>query len=153
LSSRIIEVLGRIARVLQRNPHTGRQPDESTGQYGERLAARYLGKRGYRIIARNEKNVSGEIDLIAVQWIKGDRVIVFVEVKTWANSQEGAGPADAVDDKKQLRLSNAANVYLRRHRLMSYRSRFDVIEIVLKDVNGKFSIRHFQDAFESAEGA
>ena len=42
------------------------------GDKGERYAARYLKKQGFRIVARNHKNQFGEIDLIATD---GDQVV------------------------------------------------------------------------------
>ncbi|MBP5618294.1 MAG: YraN family protein, partial [Clostridia bacterium] len=52
----------------------------ATGERGEKLAARYLRRKGYRILERNFQTRFGEIDLIAR---KGDQ-LVFVEVKTRA---------------------------------------------------------------------
>lgn len=150
MSFRFWEVLGHIARTLQGKSQLRRHEGESTGQFGERLAADYLAKKRYRIIARNEKNLGGEIDLIAVQTINRQRVIVFVEVKSWASAKGGGGPSDAVDDNKQARLTNAANVYLRRHRLLEHRSRLDVIEVILKNNLGETAIRHFENAFEAS---
>ena len=47
------------------------------GQLGEDLAARYLEKRGFRIIDRNYRKKWGEIDLVALK----DGITRFVEVK------------------------------------------------------------------------
>ena len=48
------------------------------GAAGEKAAAKYLRRRGYRIVARNYRCRGGEIDLIALD----ADTIVFVEVKT-----------------------------------------------------------------------
>ncbi len=56
------------------------------GSRGERLAARLLKQKGYRILARNCRSRWGELDLIARD---GD-TIVFVEVKTRSQSDTGA---------------------------------------------------------------
>ena len=48
------------------------------GDWGERYAARYLRRHGYRISDRNYRHGKYEIDVIAV----GLRDILFVEVKT-----------------------------------------------------------------------
>ena len=48
------------------------------GNRGERIAARYLSRQGYRILARQARNKVGEIDLIA-QAI--DKALTEVEEK------------------------------------------------------------------------
>ena len=45
-----------------------RDPDRTElGALGERLAAKYLEKKGYRILERNFRCRMGEIDLIALR--------------------------------------------------------------------------------------
>ncbi len=113
------------------------------GPAGEQEAAKFLQKQGYRILARGHRQRLGEIDLVAL-----DReTIVFVEVKTWRDGDAG-DPSEAVDAKKQDRLTRAALIYLKRRRLLEQRTRFDVISIVWpKDQEPK--IRHFINAFEA----
>ncbi len=130
-------------RLFQANPSP-----ESLGPKGERLAAKYLRGLGYRILARSYRSMRSEIDIIALD----GKTIVFVEVKTWSRAGEG-GPSDAVDREKQLRLTRAALVYLKKHRLLEYRARFDVIEVTAPiSANASISqpnIRHFRNAFEA----
>ena len=52
----------------------------SLGERGEELAARYLRGLGDKIVARSDRAVLGEVDLVAVD----GRTVVFVEVKTAA---------------------------------------------------------------------
>lgn len=92
------------------------------GRLGESLAAGYLKKKGYRILARNYRNRFGEIDIIARH---GD-AIVFVEVK--ARSSSGFGPSKAaVDARKQKRISMIALGYLKQTRNTGAKVRFDVV--------------------------
>ena len=120
----------------------------SLGPAGEKAAATYLEKLGYRILARSHRQRLGEIDLIALdgQWI------VFVEVKTWASSQ-GGDPSQAVDLRKQEKLTRAALIYLKRRGLLEQPARFDVIAIVwhatTNKINTKPTIRHFKSAFDA----
>ena len=58
-----------------------------SGGRGERAAAQYLRKRGYRILAKNFLVPGGEADLVAEK----DGLLVVVEVKT--RSHGGAGGA------------------------------------------------------------
>lgn len=116
----------------------------SLGQRGEREAARYLKKLGYVIVARGQRDMLGEIDLIAVD----GRTIVFVEVKTRAGDLAGH-PADAVDPRKQQRLTRLAASYLKRHDLLECSSRFDVIAVTWPSGSKRPVIEHFKDAFEA----
>jgi putative endonuclease len=111
------------------------------GDRGEREAARYLRRRGQRIITRGYHTPWGEIDLVARD---GD-VLVFIEVKT----RRRGDPAEAVTPEKQRRLTLAGLHFLRRHRLLEQRSRFDVVAIVWADARRPPQIEHFKGAFEA----
>ncbi len=110
------------------------------GDEGERAAARFLRRRGLRVITRGYRTAVGEIDLIARD---GD-TLVFVEVKTRRTGQ----PAEAVTAEKQRRLTLAALQFLRRYGLLEQRCRFDVIAIVWPEGDRDPVIEHFVNAFE-----
>lgn len=93
-------------------------------------------------MARRARPWYGEIDIVAVD----GRVIVFVEVKTRA-SQAAGHPAEAVDLRKQQRLTRAARLWLKRHRLMNLPARFDVIAITWPAEQRRPTIEHFRNAF------
>lgn len=107
------------------------------GQTGEELAARFLLKTGYRLVAANFKvpigrnrvgaQVSGEIDLIGYD---DADVLCFVEVKT-RSSDQFASPLAAVDARKQRQITRAARMYRKIFRLGNIKFRYDVISIVL----------------------
>ena len=138
---------GRWRKWRLSRPYPIRNPNESVGAYGERVAAVFLERQGYIILERSYRQKSGEIDVIAV-WQR--KVVVFVEVKTWAILlDDSGGPSDAVDDKKQEKISKTAMMYMKRHRLLESSGRADVIAIVLGAVPGRPSIRHFENAFEA----
>ena len=120
-------------------------PQTPLGRRGEAAAARFLRRRGYKIIARSDHSQPGELDLVAVD---RDRTIVFVEVKT-RKSQETGHPAEAVDLDKQARLSRLAVTYLKRHGLLEYPARFDVVAITWPDGRRRPRIEHFKNAFEA----
>jgi putative endonuclease len=49
-------------------------------------------------------------------------------VKT--RSSTGAGhPADAIDDRKEQRMTQGALAYLKSHRLLNHAARFDVVAV------------------------
>ncbi len=109
------------------------------GRRGEDLAVTFLREKGYRILDRNWKHGDLELDIVAKE---GDE-IVFVEVKTRSSSDYGE-PEDSVDELRKRRLTSAASIYLKHHRLDN-RSRFDIIAIILNDKEQ--SINHIEEAF------
>jgi putative endonuclease len=115
------------------------------GELGEREAARFLRRKGYRILARQVRNRFGELDLIALD----GETIVFVEVKTRRGIAQGA-PFEAVSSDKQRKMTNAALAYLKRHRLLERRARFDIVSIVWPEGVARPEIQHFVHAFEAA---
>jgi putative endonuclease len=116
----------------------------SLGRRGEAAAAKFLKKKGYLIVAQSNRMRLGEIDLVAID----QRTIVFVEVKT-RRSHDAGHPADAVDDDKQRRLTRLALTYLKRHHLLEYRARFDVVAVTWADDGCAPVIEHYENAFEA----
>ncbi len=112
------------------------------GQKGERVARRFLQRKGLKIVAHSMRNIYGEIDLIAVD----KRTVVFVEVKTRSSNFAGE-PAEAVDDKKQRHMTTAALTYLRKHRLLEHAARFDVVTLVWSDEQHFPQVEHIENAF------
>lgn len=113
------------------------------GNRGERLAAKTLKAKGYRILARNCRNRWGEIDIIAMD----GNTIVFVEVKTRSEHTQGR-PEEAVTPTKQRQITRAAAVWLHHHKLDNHRCRFDVVAIVWRTGEAPL-IDHFQSAFDA----
>ena len=112
------------------------------GEFGEKAAAKYLRKKGYKIIETNYKIVSGEIDIIAYK--KG--ILAFVEVKT-RSSLYGGRPAEAVTIFKQKRIISAARNYILNNKI-SGQPRFDIIEILLNSSAEEIKESvHIEDAF------
>ncbi len=91
------------------------------------MAADFLTRQGYTILARNVRTPVGEIDLVARQ----GRDLVFIEVKLRRSLSFGQ-PAEAVTSRKQARIRRAAQYYLLRQPSAA-NVRFDVIAITLTD--------------------
>ena len=122
-------------------------PAAPVGQRGEQAAARLLRRKGLRIVAEQESDRSGEIDLIAID--RRAQTVVFVEVKTHATLKPGH-PAERVDLPKQRRVTRAALRYLKRKRLLGNACRFDVVAVWWPDGRAEPErIEHFQAAFEA----
>jgi putative endonuclease len=118
-------------------------PEQPLGRRGERAAERYLRRRGYKILGRSDRLSPGELDLVALD----GRTIVFVEVKTRESAEMGH-PSEAVDAAKQRRLTRLAVTFLKRHGLLEYPARFDVIAITWPS-GRRPTIEHFPNAFDA----
>ena len=122
-------------------------PRLELGERGEDAAARFLRRRGYKILVRRFKSRAGEIDIIARQkdWL------VFIEVKTRKTEQYGA-PSEAVNKEKQRHMSRVALDYLRLLDNPRIKFRFDIVEVLLReDAQKPDDIRLFQNAFDLSE--
>ena len=124
-----------------------RTPRQITGARGEKTAAKYLRRRGYKILLKNFRSGKAEVDIVArhKDWL------VFVEVKTRKTEQFGA-PSEAVDREKHRNLSKAALDYLRLLDNPPIHFRFDVVEVVQRDgVRTPDAVRLIQNAFDLSE--
>ena len=120
-------------------------PKKTLGQRGEAAAARYLRRRGYKVLARGDRQGPGELDLVMLD----RRTIVFVEVKT-RQSHDGGHPAEAVDEHKQHRLTRAAVTFLKRYGLLNRPARFDVVAVTWPEGKWFPTVEHIPNAFEAA---
>ena len=118
------------------------QSSRALGAEGEARAARHLERRGWRILARNDRAAGVEIDLVAMR----AGVLAFIEVKTRRSRSAGRGE-EAVDARKQARLVRGAAGWLRDHRVRCRRLRFDVIVCELS-AQGEWRLRHLEGAFD-----
>jgi putative endonuclease len=128
--------MSEILSLSLKDKHLAQLNSSQIGQFGEKVAARYLLKNGYRLVLANFKvpigrnrrgvSVTGEIDLIAFD----EDVLCFVEVKT-RSSDEYSTPESAVNLRKQRQITRTAKVYRKIFRLNEIKLRYDVISIVL----------------------
>ena len=119
-----------------------RFPEKPLGGRGEDAAAKYLKRQGFHILARSLDSRFGELDIVAVD----GRTVVFVEVKT-RRSDDAGRPSEAIDERKEHRMTQAAIAYLKANRLLEYSSRFDVVAITWPDGARRPTIEHFKNAF------
>jgi len=86
------------------------------GDLGEKIAAKYLKKQGYKILDRNFRYKKfGEIDIIAKK--KNTKDVVFIEVKTrhkrkFKEISNNYAPEDNITYFKQKQLIKLAKIYL-----------------------------------------
>jgi len=117
----------------------------SLGKRGERVAAKHLKKNRYRILLRNARTKTGELDLVA---LAPDReTIVVVEVKS-RRAKAGAGgppPESSVTAFKRRKLVLLTEQLRARKGWTDRPVRIDVISVQF-DERGKPSVRHFENA-------
>ena len=113
------------------------------GAWGEALAAEFLRKKRYSLVAVGYRSRFGEIDLI----VKNKQYLVFVEVKQRKNPSFAAAK-EYVDRRKQDKIRITASMYLSQNPT-SLQPRFDVIEIYDPDGHKTADpeINHLEDAF------
>lgn len=109
-----------------------------TGSEYESAAAAFLERKGFRLLEKNFRCRTGEIDLIMQD---GD-TLVFVEVKFRSSRSMGFGE-ESVNLRKQQTIYKVAQFYLLKRQLGEPNCRFDVVAV---DGNGE--IRHLENAFE-----
>ena len=106
-------------------------PDDrkAFGQKGESAAISFLQANGFNILETNFRTRAAEIDIIA----KDHETLCFIEVKTRRSIKKGL-PKESVTPSKQHKIILGASFYLKKHRLLESRIRFDVIYIQNKPV-------------------
>lgn len=114
------------------------------GAWGEAIAADYLRKKRFAVVAAGYSCRFGEIDLI----VKNRKFLVFVEVKLRRTS-DFAKAMEYVDRRKQDRIRLTASMYLSQNPT-NLQPRFDVIEIYAPEgtATAHPEIRHMEDAFQ-----
>lgn len=114
------------------------------GAWGEALAAEYLRKKHYRLVASGYHSRFGEIDLI----VRNRKYLVFVEVKL-RKTDRFAQAREYVDRRKQDRVRLTASIFLSEN-TTDLQPRFDVIEIYAPEGTATVSpeIIHLEDAFQ-----
>ncbi len=113
---------------------------QALGLLGERIAARWLKRDGWFLVAHRFRSGHRDLDLIMR---RGD-LVAFVEVKARRGDGFG-GPVEAVHYRKQRELGRSARVWVDRYGSPELSYRFDVFGVL---VDGhSIRIRHIPDAF------
>jgi putative endonuclease len=116
------------------------------GARGEKLAARFLRKNGYKVLHRNfEPKRGGQIDIVC----RDGETLVFVEVKS-RRDEELQRPVDGIHAGQKRRISRGALTWLRMLDNPDIPFRFDVVEVILAD-GEKPKLELIQNAFQLAK--
>ena len=113
---------------------------QAFGELGERVAARWLERQGWRVVQRRFRNGRRDIDLI----MERDGTVAFVEVKARRGDRFGT-PVEAVNWRKQRELARSAHVWIDRHGRPEEDYRFDVVGVLVE--GARVRVRHVSDAF------
>jgi putative endonuclease len=98
---------------------------DKLGRSGEALAAAFLEEAGQRVVDRNWRGPSGEIDIVALD----GAMVVVSEVKTRSSLDYGH-PLEAITPAKVERLQILARQWLRAHGMSSNGYRIDAVAIL-----------------------
>ena len=105
---------------------------QKKGAFGEDIAVAHLRALGYVVHARNVVVRGGEIDIVAEKDVRGQRTLIFVEVKTRSSD---AGSAEAATRENKMRqLFHAARGYCVRENIVIERTpiQFEHVSVILK---------------------
>jgi len=119
------------------------------GRRSERVAARFLRRRGYRVLARNARAVGVEIDLICLA--PDRRTIVIVEVKSGAETRSSpagreASPARNLRGDQRHRLVGAMAALVRANGWHDRPRRIDVVTVRWAGRGRRPTVRHHEGA-------
>ena len=114
--------------------------NQELGLRGERIAERWLARKGWRVLQRRFRDGHRDVDLIAER----AGTVAFIEVKTRSSDLFG-GPISAVDVRKQRQIIRAARTWITRHGRPGELYRFDVIGITVTPT--AVSIHAVENAF------
>jgi putative endonuclease len=117
-------------------------PRQEFGRSAEEEAAKYLQKKGFRLVERNFRTSIGEIDLI----MEDGETLVFVEVKAGQVSTDFS-PLDHLDGKKRRKLLTLGRAYLATLR-DERNARFDLVAVT--QMGSNFQIDHHEDVIQDA---
>lgn len=114
------------------------------GRKGERSAALLLSNAGMRILEKNWRKGSFEIDIIC----NDKDTLVFVEVRT--RKQGGlTPPEETLTPSKRQHIISAAQLYLTHIDIWDMPCRFDVVCIIAKKT--MLELEHYRNVFELSE--
>lgn len=93
------------------NFNTPKATNHAHGHYAEKVAARYLQQRGYKVFALNWRCPQAEIDIVGMS---PSGTVVLVEVKYRQTANQGSG-LDYITSSKQHQMQFAAELWAAQH--------------------------------------
>ncbi len=115
------------------------------GTKGEKIAEKYLKKRGFKSLSRNFRKSVGEIDLL----MGNGEDLVIIEVRT-VDKSYNYDISDKIPVAKRRQLVRVANHLIAEMDDPIPNIRFDVCLVTLQP---KISVNHIRDAFQPSDFA
>jgi putative endonuclease len=116
---------------------------QEVGKLGEKLAQKFLKKKGYHIRETNFHCHEGEIDIVAQQ----KDYLVFIEVRTKSNLDFGT-PEESITQAKKEKLVASALSYINTHQNLPFLWRIDVVAVEVNDKGKAKRIELIENAIE-----
>jgi len=116
---------------------------QEVGKLGEKMAQKFLKKRGYRVRETNFHCRGGEIDIVAQQ----RDYLVFIEVRTKRSLDFGT-PEESITQAKKEKLIALALTYIDTHQNLPSLWRIDVVAIEVDDKGKAKRIELIENAIE-----
>lgn len=113
---------------------------QQLGKSGEHIAEVYLSQKGYRLLVRNFRTRSGELDLV----MQDGNTLVFIEVKARRGSAYGI-PEEAVTPRKMHEIVTTAAIYVSKYGKNDMLQRIDVVALDMDESGKVLEIRHLQN--------
>lgn len=114
---------------------------QDLGLLGERIAARWLIRSGWELVAHRFRCGHRDIDLI----MRHGHVVAFVEVKARRGPAFGS-PLEAVHHRKRSQLIRSAMIWADRFGTSSLEYRFDVVGVLV--LGRSVRVCHVPNAFQ-----
>jgi putative endonuclease len=118
------------------------------GQIGEDIASEYLIKNSWKILVRNYRGKLGEIDIVAV---RGDKTLVFFEIKTIYNHEFSKFmPEDNLSMAKLKKLQRICQIFIDKNPMLVDQEkgwRIDLLAIDIGSDNKATDIRHYENIY------
>jgi len=116
------------------------------GKRGEKIAADYLKRRGFRVLGRNFVTPAGEADIVAESADRAVRIVVEVKTRSAGPGYAAplVAPEAAIDTEKRTRLVQIGRHLAKTNGWRLSSVRIDVIAVEL--VSGRAPVlRHYED--------
>jgi len=113
---------------------------QALGLLGERIAAKWLRGRGWRVLDHRFRNGHRDLDLV----VQRGETVAFIEVKTRSELDFG-GPWGAIDFCKLQQLRRSALVWMARYGRAGIEYRIDVIAVWISE--NRVKIHHVENAY------
>lgn len=116
-------------------------PAQKLGIFGERKAAKFLKKRGMRILAKNYRCGRDEVDIVALD----NNQLVIIEVKTRTKNALVDGYFAALSKTKKTGVRNCIKKIYSQNKTLPRSWRYDIVDIRVDSQTSSVEIKHFEN--------